>query len=181
MLALGRPDAAINAARFRIGRCQLACRRAFIASNGRPLSTYDCWPTHSRAVRRTRPGSVGASTERFGNLAHRFVRPFLPPACTAILVNRRSGNRRKSRRPSTARVAAVRSAWDRESRANAGSPASDRDSARPTRTAVRRKNYRGGHSRGRRSAASRRLTMHHTGRAPSAAHSSRRGSAAHSM
>ena len=38
---LGRPDAAINAAKFRVGRCQLACRRAFIASNGRPLSTYE--------------------------------------------------------------------------------------------------------------------------------------------
>jgi hypothetical protein len=87
----------------------------------------------------------------------------------AILVNRRSGSR-----PSTARVAAVRSAWDRGSLANAGSRASGGDSARPARTAVHRKNYR-------REAASHRLTRHHTGRARSAAHSSRRGSAAHSM
>jgi hypothetical protein len=42
----------------------------------------------------------------------------------AILVNRRSGSR-----PSTARVAAVRSAWDRGSLANAGSRASWRPAA----------------------------------------------------
>jgi hypothetical protein len=84
----------------------------------------------------------------------------------AILVNRRSGDALKPAAP-VLLASAVRSAWERGSRANAGSPASGGDSARPARNAVRRKNYRRDHSHGRRSAASRRLTMHHTGRARS--------------
>jgi hypothetical protein len=33
----------------------------------------NCWLTHSHAARRTRPGSAGASTEPFGNLAHHWA------------------------------------------------------------------------------------------------------------
>ena len=66
---LGRPDAAINAARFRIGRCQLACRRAFIAANGRPLSTWEllayAFP-RSKTYKPWQRWSINRAVRRFG-------------------------------------------------------------------------------------------------------------------
>jgi len=64
-----RPEAAINAARFRIGRCQLACRRAFIAANGRPLSTYEllayAFP-RSKAYAPWQRWSINRAVRKFG-------------------------------------------------------------------------------------------------------------------